>query len=65
MLLTVLNLFLQTNMKTVTIHLDKNLLEQCKHLAKKQKITLNQLIVQALTQVINEKKVKKCQTDLI
>jgi hypothetical protein len=58
MLLTDLNLFLQTNMKIVTIYLDKNLIEQCKQLAKKRKITLNEFIVEALTEFIKEQEVK-------
>jgi hypothetical protein len=45
-------------MKTITIYLDKKLIEQCKHLAKKQKITLNQFIVEALTELINKQKAK-------
>jgi hypothetical protein len=58
MLLTDLNLFLQTNMKIVTIYLDKKLIEQCKRLAKKQKITLNEFIVEALTEFIKEQEAK-------
>ena len=58
MLLTDLNLFLQTNMKIVTIYLDKNLIEQCKQLAKKRKITLNEFIVEALTEFIKEQEAK-------
>jgi predicted transcriptional regulator len=45
-------------MKIVTIYLDKNLIEQCKQLAKKRKITLNEFIVEALTEFIKEQEVK-------
>ena len=62
MLLTALNLFLQINMKIVTIYLDKKLIEQCKQLAKKQKITLNELIVEALTQFIKEQETKNVRS---
>ena len=50
-------------MAVITLHLDKEILEQCKNLAKKQKITLNEFIVKALTEFINEQRAKKCQTD--
>jgi predicted transcriptional regulator len=43
-------------MKIVTIYLDTELLEQCKRLAKKQKITLNAFIVEALTEFIKQQK---------
>jgi predicted transcriptional regulator len=43
-------------MKTITIYLDEKLIEQCKHLAKKRKITLNEFIVEALTEFINKQK---------
>lgn len=45
-------------MKTITIHIDKKLLKQCKRLAKEQNITLNQLVVEALKQFI-----KKAEND--
>lgn len=45
-------------MKIVTIHLDNKLIEQCKRLAKKQKITLNQFIVEALKEFIKEQETK-------
>jgi predicted HicB family RNase H-like nuclease len=38
--------------KSLIIHLDKNLIEQCKRLAKRQNITLNQLIVQTIKELI-------------
>jgi predicted HicB family RNase H-like nuclease len=41
-------------MKTITIYLDEKLIEQCKRLAKKQKITLNEFITQALTEFIKQ-----------
>jgi len=62
MLLTALNLFLQINMKIVTIYLDEKLIEQCKQLAKKQKITLNEFIVEALTQFIKEQEAKNVRS---
>jgi predicted transcriptional regulator len=40
--------------KTVTIHLDKKLLEQCKSLAEQQNITLSQLVENAIKQLIKE-----------
>jgi predicted HicB family RNase H-like nuclease len=45
-------------MKTtiITLRLDSKLLEQCKRLAKKQKITLNEFIIQALTEFIKQQK---------
>ena len=43
-------------MKTVTIHLDKNLLDQCKHLAEQQNITLSQLVENAIKQLLKEMK---------
>jgi predicted transcriptional regulator len=49
-------------MKIVTIYLDKKLIEQCKQLAKKQKITLNELIVEALTQFIKEQETKNVRS---
>jgi predicted transcriptional regulator len=45
-------------MKIVTIYLDKSLIEQCKQLAKKRKITLNEFIVEALTEFIKEQETK-------
>ena len=41
-------------MKTITIHIDKKLLKQCKRLAKQRNITLNQLIVEALEEFIQK-----------
>lgn len=52
-------------MAVITLHLDEQILNQCKKLAKKQKITLNEFIVKALTEFINEQEAKKCQTDSI
>jgi len=46
---------LQINVKTVTIHFDKNLLDQCKRLAKQQNITLSQLVENAIKQLLKEK----------
>ena len=50
-------------MTVITLHLDEQILNQCKTLAKKQKITLNEFIVKALKEFINEQEAKKCQTD--
>jgi hypothetical protein len=50
-------------MAIITLYLQNDLIEQCKKLAKKRKITLNELIVELLTEFINEQKAKKCQTD--
>jgi predicted transcriptional regulator len=50
-------------MAVITLYLQDDLIRQCKKLAKKQKITLNEFIVKALTEFINEQKAKKCQTD--
>lgn len=50
-------------MAVITLHLDEQILNQCKTLAKKQKITLNEFIVKALKEFINEQEAKKCQTD--
>lgn len=49
-------------MKIVTIHLDKKLIEQCKRLAKKQKITLNELIVKVLKDAIKEQETKNVRS---
>ena len=49
----------------ITLHLDHELIKQCKSLAKKQNLTLNEFIVKVLTEYINEQKAKKCQTDSI
>jgi predicted HicB family RNase H-like nuclease len=51
-------------MRIITLHLDGDLIKQCKALAKKQKITLNEFITKALTEYINQEKAKKCQIDL-
>jgi metal-responsive CopG/Arc/MetJ family transcriptional regulator len=40
--------------KTITIHFDKKLLNQCKRLAKEQNITLSQLVENALRELIKE-----------
>lgn len=50
-------------MAIITLYIDNELIKQCKKQAKKQKVTLNEFIVQALTEFINEQKAKKCQTD--
>jgi predicted transcriptional regulator len=50
-------------MTIITLYLQDDLIEQCKKLAKKQKITLNEFIVKAITEFINEQEAKKCQTD--
>lgn len=50
-------------MAIITLYLQDDLIEQCKKLAKKQKITLNEFIVKAITEFINEQEAKKCQTD--
>jgi predicted transcriptional regulator len=45
-------------MKIVTIYLDTQLIEQCKTLAKKRRITLNAFIVEILTEYIKEQEAK-------
>ena len=52
-------------MTIITLYLQNDLIRQCKKLAKKRKITLNQFIVEALTEYITEQEAKKCQTDSI
>ena len=47
----------------VTLYLEDELIEKCKRLAKPRNITLNEFIVQALTEFIKEQEAKKCQTD--
>lgn len=47
----------------VTLYLEDELIEKCKRLAKKRKITLNELFLEALTEVIKQQEAKKCQTD--
>lgn len=45
-------------MKIITLHLDAELLQLCKALAKQQGITLNQFIVNAITQFVEKQKAK-------
>ena len=42
----------------LTLYLDDELIDKCKKLAKKQKITLNQFIVNALIEFLKEQKAK-------
>ena len=42
----------------VTLYLDTELIAKCKRLAKRQKITLNEFIVNALTEYFNTQKAK-------
>jgi predicted HicB family RNase H-like nuclease len=42
----------------VTLYLDDELIAECKKLAKKQNITLNEFIVTALTEFFNTQKAK-------
>jgi len=49
---------LQINVKSLIIHLDKELIKQCKRLANEQNITLNQLIVETLKQFIKTQETK-------
>lgn len=42
----------------VTLYLDTELIARCKKQAKKQKITLNEFIVTALTEYFNTQKAK-------
>ena len=43
-------------MTIITIQLDKNLIKQCEQIAKQRNITLNELIVEAITEFINKEK---------
>ena len=45
-------------MKPIKIHINKELIKQCKLLAKQRNITLNELIVEAITEFINKEKRK-------
>jgi len=45
-------------MTNITVYLDKDLVKQCKQLAKQKNITLNELIVEAITEFINKEKTK-------
>jgi predicted HicB family RNase H-like nuclease len=42
----------------ITLYLDPELIAECKKLAKKQNITLNEFIVNALTEFLNQQKAK-------
>ena len=41
-------------MKTITVHIDKKLLHECRQLAKQQNITLIQLVENAIKQFLKE-----------
>ena len=41
-------------MKTITIHIDKKLLHECRQLAKQQNITLSKLVENAIKQFLKE-----------